>query len=139
VRELQNTIERAVILAQNGKVIPPGILGIFPAGGQPVMLELDADSEMDSLPTQPPEKDSNEIEVEDDSPPIKAEASEVNGFHNEKGEFKRLEMIEQEQILRALGHTSGNRTKAADILGINIRTLRNKINQYKEEGIDIPT
>ncbi|MBT5691291.1 MAG: sigma-54-dependent Fis family transcriptional regulator [Opitutae bacterium] len=139
VRELQNTIERAVILAQNGKVIPPGILGIFPAGGQPVMLELDADSEMDSLPTPPPEKGSNEIEVEDDSPPVKAEASEVNGFHNEKGEFKRLEMIEQEQILRALGHTSGNRTKAADILGINIRTLRNKINQYKEEGIDIPT
>jgi DNA-binding protein Fis len=27
-----------------------------------------------------------------------------------------------------------NRTKAAEILGISIRTLRNKINQYREEG-----
>jgi DNA-binding NtrC family response regulator len=103
------------------------------------MLELDADPELDSTEGPEPKKATQEIEVEDDSAPVEVDATEVNGFHNENGEFKRLEIIEQEQILRALGYTSGNRTKAADILGINIRTLRNKINQYKEEGIDIPS
>lgn len=139
VRELQNTIERAVILAQNGKSIPSSILGIYPAGGQPVMLELAAEPEPDLAKKPAQQSTAQETEVEDMLTPLEVEPLEVNGFHNENGEFKRLEIIEQEQILRALDHTGGNRTKAADILGINIRTLRNKINQYKEEGIDIPS
>lgn len=38
-------------------------------------------------------------------------------------------------ILKTLEHTQQNRTKAADILGISIRTLRNKLNEYKKEGL----
>lgn len=38
-------------------------------------------------------------------------------------------------ILKTLDHTQQNRTKAADILGISIRTLRNKLNEYKKEGL----
>ena len=41
-------------------------------------------------------------------------------------------------ILNTLDHCLGNRTHAANILGISIRTLRNKLNQYRDEGIDIP-
>ncbi|MBL1148574.1 MAG: hypothetical protein D8M28_12845 [Proteobacteria bacterium] len=38
--------------------------------------------------------------------------------------------MEQEMIMRTLDHCLGNRTHAARILGISIRTLRNKLNQY---------
>jgi DNA-binding NtrC family response regulator len=46
--------------------------------------------------------------------------------------------VERELILDTLDHTWGNRTHAANILGISIRTLRNKLNQYADEGQNIP-
>lgn len=46
--------------------------------------------------------------------------------------------VEREMILNTLDHTLGNRTHAANILGISIRTLRNKLNQYKDEGVNVP-
>ena len=49
-----------------------------------------------------------------------------------------LEEVERRHILHALSRTSGNRTQAAELLSISIRTLRNKINQYRIEGIEIP-
>ena len=45
---------------------------------------------------------------------------------------KPLHEIEREHILWALGQTSGNRTKAATLLEISIRTLRNKLNEYRQ-------
>ena len=49
-----------------------------------------------------------------------------------------MEEIEREHILQALKATSGNRTKAAELLAINVRTLRNKIRQYKIDGKSVP-
>jgi len=46
-----------------------------------------------------------------------------------------LREIEQKFIMGALEKTQGNRTHAAKILGISIRTLRNKLNEYKQGGI----
>lgn len=46
--------------------------------------------------------------------------------------------VERDMIINTLDHTLGNRTHAANILGISIRTLRNKLAQYKDEGIDVP-
>jgi DNA-binding NtrC family response regulator len=46
--------------------------------------------------------------------------------------------VEQALILQTLGHCLGNRTHAATILGISIRTLRNKLKQYTEEGVAVP-
>ncbi|MDX2235377.1 MAG: sigma-54 dependent transcriptional regulator [Hyphomonadaceae bacterium] len=46
--------------------------------------------------------------------------------------------VEQDLILDTLTHCLGNRTHAANILGISIRTLRNKLKQYAEEGVDVP-
>jgi two-component system response regulator FlrC len=46
--------------------------------------------------------------------------------------------VERDLILDTLDHVLGNRTHAANILGISIRTLRNKLNQYADEGTPIP-
>ena len=43
-----------------------------------------------------------------------------------------LKEIEKKVIFQALDKTNGNRTHAAEILGISVRTLRNKLNEYKE-------
>jgi DNA-binding NtrC family response regulator len=46
--------------------------------------------------------------------------------------------VEQKLILDTLIHCLGNRTHAANILGISIRTLRNKLKEYSEAGVAIP-
>ncbi len=51
---------------------------------------------------------------------------------------RSLAEVERDLILDTLGHTFGNRTHAATMLGISIRTLRNKLKQYGEAGLSIP-
>jgi two-component system, response regulator FlrC len=46
--------------------------------------------------------------------------------------------VERDLILDTLDHCLGNRTHAAKILGISIRTLRNKLNEYTVLGVPIP-
>jgi DNA-binding NtrC family response regulator len=46
--------------------------------------------------------------------------------------------MEQELILTTLTHCLGNRTHAANILGISIRTLRNKLKEYSDAGAEVP-
>jgi DNA-binding NtrC family response regulator len=46
--------------------------------------------------------------------------------------------VEQQLIIDTLGHCLGNRTHAANILGISIRTLRNKLKEYTDAGISVP-
>ena len=46
--------------------------------------------------------------------------------------------VERHLILDTLASCFGNRTHAARILGISIRTLRNKLNEYMEAGIAVP-
>jgi DNA-binding NtrC family response regulator len=50
----------------------------------------------------------------------------------------KLREIERAAIEEALRATHGNRTHAANILGISIRTLRNKLNEYSNGGVPIP-
>ena len=46
--------------------------------------------------------------------------------------------VERHLILDTLTYCFGNRTHAARILGISIRTLRNKLSEYTGAGIAVP-
>jgi two-component system, response regulator FlrC len=65
------------------------------------------------------------------------EKKTITESHDDQNEGIRLMSLrdaEQLLIKKALVHTSENRTQAAKILGVSIRTLRNKINEYRNEG-----
>ena len=46
--------------------------------------------------------------------------------------------VERDLILATLRQTGGNRTHAARVLGISVRTMRNKLAIYDRSGIDVP-
>ncbi|MPZ09974.1 MAG: AAA domain-containing protein [Kiloniellaceae bacterium] len=111
VRELENTMHRAVLLAQDGHIGPEAIM----LTGQGLHAGLQASG---------------------------ATATAGNGGETPAG-AKRLvgrtvADVEKVLILDTLEHCLGNRTHAATILGISIRTLRNKLKLYSEEGLPVP-
>lgn len=50
-------------------------------------------------------------------------------------EIKPLDEVERETIMKALKLTKGHKSKAAELLGITVRTLRNKLKEYEERGL----
>lgn len=65
----------------------------------------------------------------------------VSGPHTPPPEPARpvtLKEMEQNMIFQALKETSGNRTHAARLLGISVRTLRNKLHEYRQEQQRLP-
>jgi DNA-binding NtrC family response regulator len=51
---------------------------------------------------------------------------------------RTIEAVEKDMILEALRQTKGNRGQTALVLGISIRTLRNKLHEYERDGTRIP-
>ncbi len=110
VRELENTLHRAVLLA-TGDVIGPDSI-VLPDG-----MGL-AEAARQSNPA--------------------AQLAQTAEAMSRALVGRTVAEVERELILDTLDHTLGNRTHAANILGISIRTLRNKLNQYADEGVRIP-
>ncbi|NFV82083.1 sigma-54-dependent transcriptional regulator [Magnetospirillum aberrantis] len=110
VRELENTMHRAVLLATGAEIGPDAIiLSGGPLGGvqDPVVAQA-----------------------------ASAAASVISGAKSLVG--KTVAEVERDLIIDTLSHCLGNRTHAANILGISIRTLRNKLKQYSDEGVPVP-
>lgn len=47
-----------------------------------------------------------------------------------------VDEVERELVLQTLARCDG--TRAARVLGLSVRTLRNKIREYSADGIDVP-
>lgn len=111
VRELENTIHRAVLLATGDDIGPDAIR--LPDGSRPGAAAEGAET----TPTA-------------GAPAPNADGTVPVG--------RTVAEMERQLILDTLQHCLGNRTHAANILGISIRTLRNKLKQYTEEGTRVP-
>ena len=121
IRELQNVIERAVILCGEDGYMHPEQLGL-------------------SAPPQTGVGDAPTGALEDGVPapqPTAMENTEIGSVGVSNGAPTTLAELEQQHILATLAHCEGNRTRTAELLEINIRTLRNKLNEYKAQGMAI--
>jgi DNA-binding NtrC family response regulator len=72
------------------------------------------------------------------SGPAPAAAAVAGAKSEVEGEFSRLAEMEKRHILAALERCKGNRTHAAKLLDISIRTLRNKLHEYNAAAPKAP-
>src|SRR5882757_5472541 len=108
VRELENTIHRAVLLSSGTEI---GVDGILTPDG----------ARLDQARSGPA-----------------AYAAQAAEQVTRSLVGRTVADVERDLILETLKHCFGNRTHAANILGISIRTLRNKLNEYAGDGVPIP-
>ena len=109
VRELENAMHRAVLISSSDAIGPDAI--IAPDGAR---LE------------------------EQRAAPAVAHATFAAETVTRALVGRTVADVERDLILETLKHCLGNRTHAANILGISIRTLRNKLNEYAGDGMQIP-
>jgi len=126
VRELQNLMERAVLLAQGGPIGQRHFLLDGDTWGIDVP-EADLLPPNAAAPAQPAATASPALADQPAPPTTRREAVSVMPLHE----------MEKQLILKSLDETSGNRTMAAQLLGISVRTLRNKLNEYREQGLEV--
>ena len=107
VRELENTIHRAVLLSTEAEILPENLVS---PDGEDMMAHQ--------------------------GPATRAAMAAEAATRSLVGQT--VAQVEQELILDTLDHCLGNRTHAARILGISIRTLRNKLNEYEAAGVAVP-
>ncbi len=114
VRELENTMHRAVLLASGPEIGTDAVIltggGLMGTNSDPVVAHA-ASAAAAAMSAAAPRSD-------------------LVG--------KTVAEVERDLIIDTLHHCLGNRTHAANILGISIRTLRNKLKQYAEEGVPVP-
>ena len=112
VRELENTIHRAVLLTMGTEIDASDI--VLPDGRPHIEIQSGASRENGRTP--------------EGTEPLSA-ASLIG---------RTVADVEKDLIIDTLKHCLGNRTHAANILGISIRTLRNKLNIYMSDGVTVP-
>ena len=109
VRELENTMHRAVLMASGEEIGPEAILT----------------------------PDGIRIDQQKNAPAVAHAAFAAEQVSRGLVGHTVAE-VERDLILQTLKHCLGNRTHAANVLGISIRTLRNKLNEYAANGLPVP-
>jgi hypothetical protein len=108
IRELENTMHRAVLMATGAEIGPEAILA----------------------------PDGVRLDQQRGAPPVAHAALAEQVSRVFVG--RTVAAVERDLILETLRHCLGNRTHAANVLGISIRTLRNKLNEYAADGVPVP-
>ncbi|GAB6059538.1 sigma-54 dependent transcriptional regulator [Desulfonatronum parangueonense] len=138
VRELQNLMERATLLCGGSPIEPRHFLldesgdwqdagataTAFPADQQGLAHhseEEEQPGEAEIPSDDHSQQEAATLDISDDQRPILP-----------------LHEVERHLIFKSLDHTAGNRTQAAVLLGISVRTLRNKLNEYRQMGLEVP-
>jgi len=116
IRELENTMHRAILMSSEDEIEADAIF---------------IQSEGMEIPT--PAANS---QITANTEIKNTDVQNTSGVESLIG--RKISEVEKEMILNTLDQCLGNRTHAANILGISIRTLRNKLNQYKDDGVNIP-
>jgi two-component system, response regulator FlrC len=119
IRELENIMHRAVLVSTKPEIEPEAV----------------SVSDMSAAPSQTPNKapDPKAVSSAGSTQPANQNTAAVETLIG-----RTIADVERDMIINTLDHCLGNRTHAANILGISIRTLRNKLSQYRDEGLDIP-
>ena len=148
VRELENAMHRAVLLSHGPQIgpeavmltsqllapeavrVPPPAPPFFtPAPAYPQPAPTLPGGYGRAMPRPP---------IAITTPPSQPSSGGTAG-HQVTGLVGRtVAAVERDLIIETLSHCLGNRTHAANILGISIRTLRNKLKQYGDEGFPVP-
>jgi DNA-binding NtrC family response regulator len=110
VRELRNLVESLVVLTPHDEIRPEDLPDEYAGEGPP--------GERGAAPEPSPET------------PLAAGGPAATG-----GEPRTMEEIERDAILSTLERTRGNRTQAAEVLGIGLRTLQRKLKDYMSRGL----
>lgn len=126
IRELENTMHRAILVSMEDELEPSSLAlqgGAFSGGAGTA-----------ATPNQAPS--SAGVGGAGTTPAKSATVANQGAVETMIG--RTIADVERDMIINTLEHCLGNRTHAANILGISIRTLRNKLNQYKDDGVNLP-
>ncbi|WP_288348797.1 sigma-54 dependent transcriptional regulator [uncultured Thalassospira sp.] len=178
VRELENTMHRAVLIAGPDEIGPEAIMLSGTGSSEPARPQIspDAQSPAPAAPASPasarassayananaaygaassayqsgtpaPAQPTPQAPVEPAHATPDENGSDANDTDTGNGNDgsmtaalvgRTVADVERDLIIDTLKHCFGNRTHAANILGISIRTLRNKLRQYTDEGLAVP-
>ncbi|HBU97331.1 sigma-54-dependent transcriptional regulator [Thalassospira lucentensis] len=174
VRELENTLHRAVLVAGPDEIGPEAILLTGSTASAPAPSPAPAATEPASpapstaspssrassayananaaygaassayKPSAPSAPAPHSVESDDTSSDdantnnVDAQNTAENGSGTSSLVGRTVAAVERDLIIDTLKHCFGNRTHAANILGISIRTLRNKLRQYTDDGLAVP-
>lgn len=172
VRELENTLHRAVLVAGPDEIGPEAILltGSSASAPSPAPAAAESASPPPSAtspssrassayananaaygaassaykPSAPSAPAQHSTEPDDTSSDdantdnVDAQNTAENGSGTSSLVGRTVAAVERDLIIDTLKHCFGNRTHAANILGISIRTLRNKLRQYTDDGLAVP-